>query len=724
MPETRFTHRLTGCAPIPLAHFLKALGILRLVAEQADPAAQGWWSGDVFHLRTTLDEAALQRFFLEQYEPTPLVGPWGARSGFFASSSEKSARESLAIIEGSDAGRLRPFREAICSVRQVLASLGLTEKADSIEDKRRLMMQCRAQFPDQLLAWLDTTYMLLGDETKFPPLLGTGGNEGSGSYMSGFSQQVASVIANRKWDHALQAAIYGEPQDRLTSSQTPGHFAPDAAGGPNASSTSEGNVVTNPWDYLLNLEGTLVFAAAAVRRMEDRDGGELGFPFCVRQSGVGYASSASSDEPDSRAEMWLPLWPSPSTFPELRSIFSEGRSQVGGRASRSGVDFARAIAGLGIDRGIGEFQRFAFQMRNGLSYFAIPLGRYSVHANSDVNLLSELRLDAWLESFRSAASGNNAPSRANRSLRRLETAILELCREKSPVNLQEVLIALGEAESVLSLSPKWRAEAFQHPVPLLSPQWVQECDDHQSTEFRLAASLAAMYSDNVGSLRPYCEPVVVNGSQREGGMRWVEWAENSQALCRVVWNKGRLIDNLMSIVKRRVQEAIQAGFEAPDGATVVFPAESPIPSVLPDINQFLAGETDDERLSALFRGLLLIDWAAFDKKGYSATSKPEIASSSAAYSLLKLCHNPFPVRETYVRLDSAISRLACGGRLDDATRLASRRLLGSGLPPAAKVVAGGSRMAQRIAAAILFPVQFSDINSLGGSILKPQAVSR
>jgi len=32
-------HDLNGCAPVPLAHYLKALGILRLVAEQADPGA-------------------------------------------------------------------------------------------------------------------------------------------------------------------------------------------------------------------------------------------------------------------------------------------------------------------------------------------------------------------------------------------------------------------------------------------------------------------------------------------------------------------------------------------------------------------------------------------------------------------------------------------------------------------------------------------------------------
>ena len=43
-------HELDGCAPTPLAHYLKALGILRLVAEQADEHARGWWEGNHFRL--------------------------------------------------------------------------------------------------------------------------------------------------------------------------------------------------------------------------------------------------------------------------------------------------------------------------------------------------------------------------------------------------------------------------------------------------------------------------------------------------------------------------------------------------------------------------------------------------------------------------------------------------------------------------------------------------
>ena len=51
-------HQLDGCAPAPLAHYLKALGILRLVAEQADRDARGWWDGDRF---SAGDEAESRR---------------------------------------------------------------------------------------------------------------------------------------------------------------------------------------------------------------------------------------------------------------------------------------------------------------------------------------------------------------------------------------------------------------------------------------------------------------------------------------------------------------------------------------------------------------------------------------------------------------------------------------------------------------------------------------
>lgn len=76
-------HHPTGCSPTPLAHYLKALGILRLVAEQRDPQARGWWRDETFHLATGLDDGALRRFFLDEYRPTPIIAPWNGGTGFY-----------------------------------------------------------------------------------------------------------------------------------------------------------------------------------------------------------------------------------------------------------------------------------------------------------------------------------------------------------------------------------------------------------------------------------------------------------------------------------------------------------------------------------------------------------------------------------------------------------------------------------------------------------------
>lgn len=713
MPETGFTHRLTGCAPIPLAHYLKALGILRLVAEQADPNAQGWWSGDVFHLRTVLDEPALRQYFLEDYRPTPVVAPWNGGSGFFPKDNQAAISQLLA----SQCDRLAVYRQTIEASQKVLTSLGLKEKPDG-DSKALVLVVCRSRLPDEALSSLDSAYVLTGDGPKYPPLLGTGLNDGRLEFTNNFMQRLLDLVeaesgrATQDADRWWREAFFSAPSDGLQRNSILGQFDPGAVERP-----------VNPWDFVLMLEGAFVFSSAAVKRLETAEKGILSYPFCVRSAGVGYGSSASDDETSCRAEMWLPLWKNPSTRYELDALFTEGRAQIRDRPAKNGIDFARAIATLGIDRGIKEFARVGFHARNGLAYFAVPLGRFRSEPNPRVNLLSEPRLDGWLESFRRAASGDNAPSRASRALRRLEAAILELCKEKSAANLQDILIALGEAEAVLSVSPKWRAEAFQRPVPLLSSQWLLDCDD-ESVEFRLAASLAAIHSDAVGGLRQYCEPVEINGSRTVGSTRWVDWSEDSSAMCRVVWHDGNVEDNLISVLNRRTVEAVQRGTVTSDGVTIVFPEESLIPAQVYDVNQFLAGDTDDERLSSLFRGLLLIDWDAVGAKPLPAMPEARDEVPSAAYVLLKLCHTPFRIRETFVRLDPAIARLACSGRLNDATRLAGRRLLGSGLPPAEKVVAGGSRTARRIAAALMFPLGFFDIERLADGVLKLEVPSR
>ena len=87
---------LKGCAPEPLIHYLKALGVFRLVAEQLDSQVRGAWRGDVFVLETAKPADELVTFFLGEYRPTPIIAPWNAGSGFHTREKEPDVTEPFA----------------------------------------------------------------------------------------------------------------------------------------------------------------------------------------------------------------------------------------------------------------------------------------------------------------------------------------------------------------------------------------------------------------------------------------------------------------------------------------------------------------------------------------------------------------------------------------------------------------------------------------------------
>ncbi|NLF23221.1 MAG: type I-U CRISPR-associated protein Csx17, partial [Lentisphaerae bacterium] len=192
-------HHLTGCAPAPLAHYLKALGILRLVAEQKDPSARLWWQDEHAVLATTLDKENLQRFFLKEYAPSPVLGPWAARSGFFSGSSERSAREALLSLEQCSDSRFSVIVNCIDACRKVLNRHGISEKAAD-ETKTDLLFWCRNELPRDMTPWFDACFVLESylEKTEkrrsFPAIFGSGGNEGSGSYVSNFAQAIDRAL--------------------------------------------------------------------------------------------------------------------------------------------------------------------------------------------------------------------------------------------------------------------------------------------------------------------------------------------------------------------------------------------------------------------------------------------------------------------------------------------------------------------------------------------------
>ncbi len=697
---------LAGCTPTPLASYLKALGILRLLSEQRPEAnVRGSWERGCFVLHGKITREELTAFFLNDYSPTPIMAPWNGGSGFFP----KDNREAIDAIIAGDADRLAVYRELIAKVKALLATMDLAEKPTP-EQKAELLLACRNRLPEDALDWLDSAYILTEDGAKYPPLLGTGGNDGRLEFTNNFMQRLGEVFdlatgapaeKSAAW---LGTALFGDTAPVLVRG-TFGQFSPGASGGANASTGFDSHSATNPWDYILMMEGAVLFAAAAVKRLESTAIGQMAYPFCVRQSGVGYGSAALSDEENSRCEMWMPLWEQPAGLEELKALLSEGRAQVNGRPARHGVDFARAVASLGVDRGISAFQRYGFQVRNGLSYFATPLERVPVRRNQ---LATQLLgpLDEWLDRFRRAAHGM-APSTAVSAAQRLESAIMAFCKNSDPHRTQEMLIALGRCERTMAGSQKWAQEAFLRPVPLLQPRWLTAADTH-SAEYRLAASLAGL-TGPIGKtwlpLRSQLEPVFAG---RKDDRRWYSWQENASR--DVVWHDGPLAGVLNAILARRVMLASRNDRLADT---------SYISARLPDIAAFIEKRTDDRLLASLLWGLSLVDFGAEYGDDFKLESPRDDREPPAFYALLKLCFSRHAVRETELPLVPAIHRRAVTGDGAGASELAIRRLRASGLPVAVGPMQLRGEPIQRAAAALLFPLNAADTHTLAERVLRP-----
>ena len=692
---------LRGCTPEPLMAYLKALGIFRIVAEQKDRGARAFWQNDAFFLRSALDREALVQFFLDEYRPTPIVSPWNGGSGFHAKDNSKA----MDTILGLESPKFRPWNEVISTGKQILAQSGSTGK----ESKERVLAECRARFPDEALDWLDAAYVLTAAGAKYPPLLGTGGNDGRLDFSNNFMQSVVLALnldQRRNGDaishNQVVAALFNEGSPELVRKRSTGFFNPGSVGGANASVGFNDESMTNPWDYVLMFEGVLLFAGAAARRLSPQSSPKAVFPFTVDNTAAGYGTSTDSEYGGSaRAEFWAPLWDQPANLNELTHLASEGRAQLGRRQVSNGTNFARAVAGLGTERGVSQFQRYGFLERNGLAFLAAPLGRFYIQDDRGTaqaaNVLFDL--DPWLESLRRAATGRNAPAGLGTALRQVEQAIIEFCQRGQPRDLQNVLLAVGHAERWLATSALRNGQYPVRPLNRLSRRWLRHADD-RTAEFRLARAMASILpaqqdgQAQAGPVRENLEPVEAR--------RRAEWKEGSTSF---VWAAGDPLSNMTAVLERRCLESRMAGLRHP-------PLDSSYSASLDDVVEFLNGGVDVRRMTELALPLSFVRHRPFPVPEDRQLRTP--VALPAAYAVMKLtllpggfsCP-PFGVPDTDIWMEPAMIAMLRAGRVGDAYQAAVRRLRASGLPQTLSNTPGmadGSEQGRRLAAALLFPL--------------------
>jgi CRISPR-associated protein Csx17 len=693
-------HVLSGCAPVPLAGYLKAIGIMRLLADQADRDIRGAWRDERFILHAALDNNQLLRFFIEHYRPTPVIAPWNSGSGFWP----KDNSEGLEALLASDDPRLADYRAAILMCRDLVRHAGIAE-APKDQRKAAFVTALRGKLSDKACQWLDGALALTNDGLRYPPILGTGGNDGRLDFSNNFMQRIAALAgmdAARSTD-LLRATLFATPCFGLEQGAV-GQFSPGTAGGANSTTGFESDARVNPWDFVLTIEGALSFAAAATRRHAQDRFAALSFPFTTRMVGAGSGVTSLSDESDARHEFWAPLWSRPCGYGELQSLLSEGRAVLNGGPVRDGLDFARAVSQLGVSRGISGFARHAFLMRAGKAYFATPLGRTQVReqGNQAASLIAELDARNWLARARNIFHDRKAPASLTQLGRHLDEALFYLASAGSPDAVQQVLIALGRIARQTGRQPKLRA--MLAPPPRLSAGWAAAARD-SSGEFTLAlalASLDAVASD--GSSMPFrCHlvPIEVSGSRDQ-------WADTTLAKAQAVWTGRDLTRDMAAILERRLLETQNRNF-VDSLKNAELPLRGRCTTPLAGVMEFLAaGELDDDRIAALAAGLA---WT----KPSPATSGAAISSAPMpfAYAAIKPLFKPGGIGPNAgsMRLidPRGLIRLLMAGHAMRAVAEAQRLARGAGLSAAfARSGPSGFHRPQRLAAALLFPITSHD----------------
>ncbi|MGI8632841.1 MAG: type I-G CRISPR-associated protein Cas8g1/Csx17 [Solirubrobacterales bacterium] len=643
MPELT----LRGCVSRPLASYLKGLGIWRLVAEQADSAARARWSGLELQLQSRLDESELAQFVVESYRPTPIISPWNGGSGFYRGGNPTAPR-ALDALEQLPADRLAAYREAIAVGRQAVEDLGLKTKPTKEDQKAALIRRLRAWLPDRALDWLDAAIVLDEDSVTLLPVLGTGGNIGNFDFSTNHHQALLSVLpeADVDVDHStelLRAALFAEPAElprgtNLSHLHTDSSPVSDALGGQIS--------IGNPWDLVLALEGSVLFAAGRARRQAGLDA-KVVAPFVARPTAAGQASLTPDEK--AKAELWAPLWAGWSTLPEFVACAREARVQVGRRGALTGLDFLRAAGSFGTARGIDEFERYIVAERYGQADLAVPVGRVRATGRSSAAALGAI--DGW---HRRLGSRRGSVGRgAAVAIHALDVAMFAFADSANPEDGCRVLEALGEVETALALIGK-SAEldriGVRPPYGLSFRSWIEAADDG-SPEFAAAVTVACGHDESTGvsgespgrlpAIRDYLHGTTVD---RDGRRSY----EGTNA--RRVSRRASGVQQLAELHVRRHLDARRLAVgsrQSREPSVLGYPCNS-FPASLHVARLVAAGVLDLDRVVRLVAGVCLFD-ADVSSRGTGAPSlapaaynDPSVALADPTFEVLALAWHPPP----------------------------------------------------------------------------------
>jgi CRISPR-associated protein Csx17 len=487
--------RLAGCRTDSLLGYLKAIGVLRLLAMQRESESRASWRDDALEILTVSDRIALENFFLEDYAPTPILNPWNNGAGF--DGKQDTAGTVVQRLRETKHARWLAYRTTLKLIDQQFVSNGLRESLG----KDDLVQALRAQYSDEALSWLDAAIVIGREKSSFPYLLGSGGNDGRLDFSVNFAARALDVIGDAplKDRRALLRDAFDDTSSGSSIADVAiGQFGPRFAGGVNATTGFDSVSLVNPWDLVLALEGAIAFTGGLAKRCPS--GGEsVTFPFAFRLVPGGYAS-ASSDEV-TRGELWLPVWSGNATYRAVSTMLRAGRADLpsGGdqpqvKTALDASQAAQAALALGASTGVERFERIMFSQRNGLAYTATHSGVVHTGADESIALLSRGSA-AWIERVRR----QNFGGAVHDALRRFDSSIFAYAQvnsarkqsgpdpRHSARQYQDILIALASVEYAIAR----RGSDEMGPLPLLDSQILEALDDGR-IEHRVAAAVNSL----------------------------------------------------------------------------------------------------------------------------------------------------------------------------------------------------------------------------------------
>ena len=478
-----------GCNNTNFGSYLKGLGIFRILGKKYTDA-KAYWENNLLYISlpfNSYDEIA--DFFLNKYEPTPIVSPWNNGSGF---KKPKKELNDLKNYDQTDSNypRLKNYIDVIIKTESIVKSKAINKNLTDKEKKSEIVRLCRNFLPEETVKWIDAALILDNNGTvNFTKILTTGGNEGNLDYSITYMADIYEVFKSKNSTNLLENSLFNCFTDQLIQSKV-GKFIPGKAGGFNEGFGFENkDFNANPWDFIFSLEGTLFFSTGLGKKSIS-SGSFIRSPFTV-------GSTIDIQGKKRGYEIWTPLWKNPAYLYEIEKMFENGRVEISNSPVAKGVEFIQAIKNYGVDRGIYKFIRYELlNTRGKAGYVATPVDSYNVKYVKNVNVIKEIntllsRLDSYIYNT------INIPATLPRLKRKIDDSLFYILKHDISIGMEELFYNIGKME-------KYLATIKHDGVPLiggLSPEWLN-LNSNPSNEFVIAAAISSIYH-----IRKYIEPV-------------------------------------------------------------------------------------------------------------------------------------------------------------------------------------------------------------------------